>query len=182
MKNVKKIGALASLLVLLYGTQLSAQAASLGTVSGTTTMYATTTGGSFEDLYTFSVVPNSATVLSTASVSFASYGPVVDSLKVYLGAYTTALDLAGKTALTMTSTSSQSDLGGGVISYSLSAASLQLVAGKTYTMVIDGMSQGASGYSAIVSVSAIPEPQTYGMLLSGLGFMGVVAWRRRKAR
>ncbi|MES2117860.1 MAG: FxDxF family PEP-CTERM protein [Pseudomonadota bacterium] len=36
------------------------------------------------------------------------------------------------------------------------------------------------GYSGDVSVSAVPEPETYGMLLGGLALMGVVA--RRKAK
>ncbi|GJJ04923.1 hypothetical protein RugamoR64_54610 [Duganella rhizosphaerae] len=38
----------------------------------------------------------------------------------------------------------------------------------------------AYGYSGDVSVTAVPEPETYGMLLGGLALMGVVA--RRKAK
>jgi PEP-CTERM motif len=40
----------------------------------------------------------------------------------------------------------------------------------------------ASGRSeSLVTVSAVPEPETYAMMLAGLGLMGAVA-RRRKAK
>ncbi|HEX5345046.1 MAG TPA: FxDxF family PEP-CTERM protein [Duganella sp.] len=32
-----------------------------------------------------------------------------------------------------------------------------------------------------LSISAVPEPETYGMLLAGLGLIGVAARRRRSA-
>lgn len=37
----------------------------------------------------------------------------------------------------------------------------------------------AYGISATLSVSAVPEPETYAMLLAGLGLMGLVAQRRK---
>lgn len=39
-----------------------------------------------------------------------------------------------------------------------------------------------SGYPVSQKItSAVPEPETYGMLLAGLGLMGAVARRRRQA-
>jgi hypothetical protein len=37
-------------------------------------------------------------------------------------------------------------------------------------------------YSGEVTVSAVPEPATYGMLLAGLGLVGAVARRRSTSR
>lgn len=43
-----------------------------------------------------------------------------------------------------------------------------------------GLPNGISNYRAFSTISAVPEPSTYGMLLGGLALMGVVA--RRRAR
>ncbi|TWI65112.1 putative secreted protein with PEP-CTERM sorting signal [Pseudoduganella lurida] len=40
--------------------------------------------------------------------------------------------------------------------------------------------KGVAGYDGNISISAVPEPTTYGMLLGGLGIMGFLA--RRKAK
>lgn len=44
----------------------------------------------------------------------------------------------------------------------------------------NNLPNGISNYRAFSSVSAVPEPATYGMLLGGLALLGVVA--RRRAR
>ncbi len=48
---------------------------------------------------------------------------------------------------------------------------------------ITGVGGGAESFSAIsaTSVSAIPEPETYGMMLAGLGMIGMIGVRRKKS-
>jgi len=53
-----------------------------------------------------------------------------------------------------------------------------LAAGSLFTFA--GLPTGISNYRAYSSVTAVPEPATYGMLLGGLALMGMVA--RRRAR
>ena len=51
---------------------------------------------------------------------------------------------------------------------------------STYALHIVGTSVGAAAYSGTLSVtSAVPEPETYGMMLAGLGLMGFAARRRK---
>ena len=42
-----------------------------------------------------------------------------------------------------------------------------------------GFSTTISGPGVITAVAAVPEPETYAMLLAGLGLMGYVARRRK---
>ena len=44
---------------------------------------------------------------------------------------------------------------------------------------IGNLPRGLSNFRAFSSVSAVPEPATYGMLLMGLGMLGFMARRRR---
>ncbi|MBK9347554.1 MAG: PEP-CTERM sorting domain-containing protein [Burkholderiales bacterium] len=39
-------------------------------------------------------------------------------------------------------------------------------------------SAGGASYGGNIGVTAVPEPETYAMLLAGLGLMGAIARRR----
>ena len=50
-----------------------------------------------------------------------------------------------------------------------------------YYLAVGGVSNGSQGgiYNGAISVTAVPEPETYAMMLAGLGALGFLARRRR---
>ncbi|MGO4381528.1 FxDxF family PEP-CTERM protein [Pseudoduganella sp. RAF19] len=48
-----------------------------------------------------------------------------------------------------------------------------------FTLELHGTAFSGATYSGEVTVSPVPEPATYGMLLAGLGLVGAVARRRK---
>lgn len=56
--------------------------------------------------------------------------------------------------------------------------------GGNMYLVVSGVTNGTMGglYTGAVSVTAVPEPESYAMLLAGLGVMGAIAVRRNKSK
>lgn len=48
----------------------------------------------------------------------------------------------------------------------------------TFNSLVLAVVAGASG--AVLTLSPVPEPQAWGMLLAGLGIHSTLAWRRRQ--
>jgi hypothetical protein len=63
---------------------------------------------------------------------------------------------------------------------SLSMAFNDMQAGW-YTVFIGGTNHASASSDYVLSVSAVPEPETYAMFLAGLGLMGLVARRRQQS-
>lgn len=171
---------------LVIGCQFSAQASvtDLGLVSGTKTFSNSTQVGSFFDLYNFQVVSTNNAGLSTMSILFPStYGALVQSLQLYDGTFATMASLpASPISAPFITTVVNSN---GTLITTL--ASSAIIDAGMYTLVITGTSIGAAAYTGIVALTEIPrtlppvpEPETYAMLLAGLGMLGFIARRRQK--
>lgn len=59
---------------------------------------------------------------------------------------------------------------------------LDVTGSAPLTLSLSGTNQSLSStYAGSISVTAVPEPESYAMLLAGLGVMGAIARRRNKA-
>lgn len=123
--------------------------------------------GSFTDTYTFTL-GSSFSISGTAST--AADGPQnlnFSSLKIFNGANAVVATFAG-------------NLGTDLLEfYALSP--IVLTAGN-YSLVVTGVNTPAqASYAGTLAISAavVPEPETYALLLAGLGVVGFVARRRK---
>lgn len=125
-------------------------------------------GGAFTDRFTFTVTGGNSTL-----------DAVVSSIS---RTETTGVDITG---LSLYSTSGRSPVTSGT-SFSSglvdvwTVSSNNLAAGDYYLQVNGTvLSNGAASFGGAVALAPVPEPQTYGMMLAGLGALGVVARRRK---
>jgi hypothetical protein len=125
--------------------------------------------GSFTDYFTFNMPSTATTGLSGIHVTGNS--PLIDFTylglfqgTVGLGQYVTSASSIGAQTLDLTS-------------FILPGANPYPNA--YYVEVMGKASNGNPGYGGTISVSPVPEPKTYAMLLAGLGLLAFTARRRR---
>lgn len=116
--------------------------------------------GSFEDTYTFTL-PGQFTGLTGSYFA-------VDYVGMGLDTY---LTVGQGSAISLPITGNLSGLD--VASYQ---STFNLTPGGTYWFKLSGYGEAAS-YT--VTLAPVPEPETYALLLAGLGLMGAVARRRQ---
>ena len=191
MMNVLKKTAIAAGVALAFSGAAHAGVASVNAVSITNT-------GSAGDAYVLGAISSTPTVLNvtiagTPGGSFEEYAnftasgatpgaAVAFSLTTIFGGIANP-EILG---LTIELWDSVHPFGSGLIAIfpgNNVPASFLLTSGGTYHFDISGTfgpSATTGQYSLLMAATPVPEPETYAMMLAGLGLMGFVARRRRQ--
>ena len=122
----------------------------------------------FSDRYTFTLTDASSIFAS----AFSSSSTAVNGLDILDLSLFNASGLVLKGSQVLSGQTDQWELRSGAL------------AAGSYFLQVTGtvLSPGAGVYSGGATVSAVPEPATYGMMLGGLALVGAIAARRRKSQ
>lgn len=162
------------------GVAIAIAAAALTTVSA---QAATQNAGTLGSYYTvFTVVPGSF----ADTVNFSIAAPSVltgtaANLKLSFGSFS-ILDIAGLTVNVWNNSHPYGTYNFGSFAGGAGSYTFNLPTAGDYHIDITGTATGASGgtYGVALSAAPVPEPETYAMLLAGLGVMGAIARRRKQ--
>ncbi|QHJ00866.1 PEP-CTERM sorting domain-containing protein [Xylophilus rhododendri] len=160
-RNALKKTALVALLTL--GSALSASAATydLGVLSlGTTYEPSSTVSPSFSDIFNFTIGSMSAASMGSLALIVSGGGTVINSISLFDGTTTTTGTVHADAVA------------------STGYLSTVLKPGISYSLKVAGI--GTGDYMTTFRVAAIPEPETYAMLLAGVGVMGMLVRQRQK--
>ena len=129
--------------------------------------------GSFLDYFTFTLPPNLGSGYSISNFSLlpsSQYNTVFTNFNLVRN-----LDgIIGNADDTVVASSTS--VGAGVMNLTFTAN-----AGGMYYLSVIGLANGTQGgiYNGAISVTAIPEPESYALMLAGIAAVGFVVMRRR---
>ena len=128
--------------------------------------------GTFNDTFTFSLPTNSGSGYSVTNFTFlpGQFNTILNTLSLFSnpdGMLFNADDAFLGASVAQ---------GGNSLALALGASS-----SGNYYLAVGGVSNGEQGgiYNGAISVTAVPELETYAMMLAGLGTLGFLARRRR---
>lgn len=128
--------------------------------------------GPFTDTFTFTLPANGGSGYSVANFTLlgSAYNTMLSTLSLFSDPDGTPFSMDD----TLIGTSSTP--GGGSLGLALGAQPAGM-----YYITVGGVANGTVGgiYTGAISVTAVPEPETYAMMLAGLAALGFLARRRR---
>lgn len=131
---------------------------------------------SFFDVFTFSLTSASDTISSAVSLLFPGLGDVGSSYEINNGTLSLFSDPDGDGAAGVNAQLATANFGDstGVLAYNNAAAG-------SYYWAVAGDAVGSNGgvyLYAANTAAVVPEPETYAMMLAGLGLIGFIGRRR----
>lgn len=129
--------------------------------------------GSFSDIFTFSLTELSNTISSAVALHLPGLGGGDSSYQITGGQLSLFHDVEGGADVSL-ATVAFGDSNG--------VLSVNNVAAGSYYWKLDGDAIGTHGgtYQFSLNTAPVPEPETYAMMLSGLGLLGFIGRRRMK--
>jgi hypothetical protein len=147
-----------------------AEVRNVGSLGSTTQTFVHNTAGSFEDTINFSIA-GASTLSGTANNLVLSFG----SLNI--------LNITGLVVNVWNNFHPAGSTFYGSFAGNNQTYTFNLPSAGNYHVDVSGVVNGLSGgvYAIALSAAPVPEPETFAMLLVGLGLVGTIARRRKTA-
>ncbi len=129
--------------------------------------------GLFNDVFTFSLPANGGSGYSITN--FTLLPGVYNTILSTLSLFSNPDGILFNTDDTLLASSVMPGVGSLTLTFPSSPAG-------PYYLNVTGIANGAAGgiYNGAISVAVVPEPETYALMLGGLGLIGFMAARRRR--